>query len=532
MLLTGSIDPLEYQDWVVVPFVDPRDGSVYDIIDGRVIISLLQPPTSGVVDPNYFDVERQPNDPVYAQVTYHYYVLQTLSGLTQCSDPAVAGFLAAENLTVYSEWTAVGGLAVLLPPGQSVTDAVANWPSQYSSLIASVDPDALCYSDAWPQQPSNDQQFNQQWHLQPNEVTPNYPMHKPYSTDAVAAWLDGTYGNGQAKVAVIDTGVDYGSADLQWRSTPYGVNTGDSKVSTQFRYRYLGGGEPWPDWLNKSQVYASALGHGTCVAGVIAAAVNNDGNGIYDDRDLVGVAPWAMYVPVAAKANAYLNSQGKPASQQSYSAVINALYAVAAIKRLDKYLPYQLYGTAFSVPYYNIEVVNMSFSTKARGTSATNKLLEDLAEHMVLVASAGNDNQHDINIWPAIHPKVMCIAAHGEDGMRVPGTNYQDYVDISAPGSTIYTCDMVGYTTNGLYYKGFVSPDGIPGVDYWGENAWMAGTSFSAPMVSAVAAMIADKYSSMEPDDIVKRIKDGRADLNGAEPNLTCGRLDAYLASH
>ena len=60
----------------------------------------------------------------------------------QCIDPEVAAFLTAENLEVYSEWPAVGGMGVLLPTGGTVLDAVQNWPSEYSNLIACADPDA------------------------------------------------------------------------------------------------------------------------------------------------------------------------------------------------------------------------------------------------------------------------------------------------------------------------------------------------------------------------------------------------------
>jgi hypothetical protein len=55
-------------------------------------------------------------------------------------DPEVAAFIAAENLTVISEWKYVGDLRVELPEGTSIEEVVVDWVSRYPGLIQAVMP--------------------------------------------------------------------------------------------------------------------------------------------------------------------------------------------------------------------------------------------------------------------------------------------------------------------------------------------------------------------------------------------------------
>jgi hypothetical protein len=141
-----TIDPFELEEWDIRPFTDPRTGETYDIIDGRVIVAFTNPPVLPEMDPNYFDTEILPTDPYYMQFT-----VPEIS-----NDPAIQAFIAAENLTVYSEWNTVKGIGAVLPEGQTVEDAVANWPMEYAGLIEEVSPDRIVNSDAWPLDDPND----------------------------------------------------------------------------------------------------------------------------------------------------------------------------------------------------------------------------------------------------------------------------------------------------------------------------------------------------------------------------------------
>ena len=499
-----GLDPFEYEEWVIVSFTDPRDGTIYDIIDGRVIVAFIEYPELPMVDPNYFDEEIDwdeamgPLDPFYS-VEY---------GPSQAADPEIAAFLAAENLTIFSEWPEVGALAAVLPEGQTVLDAVANWPAEYPDLIEEVDPDAIVPDDTWPQDDPDDDRFPQQWNVNENESN---PLDNPYHINIQEAWRHYQFGHTYFVVAVLDTGVDYDLADLQWRTTSRGCNTGDKrKASTSFNYRSLGGGEPW-DWLlNWNANTARGMGHGTCVAGIISAHINNDpGFTPDDDKDIAGIAYYTRYFPVAMKyfRGAYNNQGGF-----SDSAILNAYSAIGAVKRI--YNPKWLHN--IDVPYYMIEVVNASYG-KRKSTPAGVRHITNLGRYMLFVCSAGNNGTDEYSVFPASHPFAMSVAAYQSNGNRVASSNYEPYTDIAAPGAAILTSDMYGENIHGdpLGYQ--------PGVvTYFGQ------TSAAAPHVSAVAAMVSSKYRIQFPVFVRLMITANSAYLPG-DLNF-CGRLDAYAA--
>jgi len=91
----------EEDEWVIRSFTDPRDDTVYDIIDGRVLVAFYLP----------------------------------------LDQDAANDFIIAEELDLLSEWWMIGCVSALLPEGTTVEDAVGNWPDEYPGLVESVDPD-------------------------------------------------------------------------------------------------------------------------------------------------------------------------------------------------------------------------------------------------------------------------------------------------------------------------------------------------------------------------------------------------------
>ena len=97
----------EEDEWVIREFTDPRDGTTYEIIDGRALVAFFLP----------VDMD------------------------------AAWQFVAEENLDILSEWWMIGAISVLLPEETSVEEAVGEWPDEYPELIESVDPDRLVGMD-------------------------------------------------------------------------------------------------------------------------------------------------------------------------------------------------------------------------------------------------------------------------------------------------------------------------------------------------------------------------------------------------
>jgi hypothetical protein len=467
-------DLMDEEDaWDIVSFTDPRDSEVYDIVDGRVIIALKDPPVLETMDADYFDEELSEEDDYL--VAFAEAVPETLT-----ENVDVADFLAAEELTVYAEWPEVGGLAVQLPESTSVEDAISDWPTEYSDIIAVVDADEICVGDAWPAdgQP-NDLQYDNQWAI--NDDT-YYPDPSAYQINIQAAWHNSSssFGSSSQHIAILDTGVDYNSTslpDLGTGTSAKGCNVGDKRASTTFALRSSGGGRPWQFLLDESAYNAHALGHGTCIAGITSAGLNNDppprapNNG----KAIAGIAKYTKYFPIAAKAR----SADGVDPMFTTSALLNGFTAIGCVARI--YSPSVLYGANFECPYYNIKVANLSWTASKPGAGTTVGLrhMAALSPYIVFVCSSGNNNSASYNYFPANYSSAISVCNYTLNGDRYYG-NYDGTVDIAAPGLAINTLDMVGNNGSGQYL-GYNT-----GIYYQ-----FAGTSAAAPHVAAVAAILA-----------------------------------------
>lgn len=147
------------------------------------------------------------------------------------------------------------------------------------------------------------------------------------------------------------------------------------------------------------------------------------------------------------------------------------------------------------------DVINMSW-----GTSANAKVLRDAVRYardhrVIMVASAGNMNS-DYAYYPAAYGAVIAVAATDDFDRKANFSSYGEHVFVSAPGVNIISA----------------YPDG--------SYAVKSGTSFSAPMVAAQAALL----KSAQVGRIKGRILGGSVDLDGRNPDyenqLGRGRVD------
>ena len=101
------------------------------------------------------------------------------------------------------------------------------------------------------------------------------------------------------------------------------------------------------------------------------------------------------------------------------------------------------------------------------------------AAGVLIVASSGNFPEEREN-YPAAHKNVVAVGSTGHDGKKVEQSNYGQYVDISAPGSSVRSA-------------GIDSDDSYNARD---------GTSFSAAMVAAAAALVKLQHPSLSPKEV------------------------------
>jgi Subtilase family len=267
----------------------------------------------------------------------------------------------------------------------------------------------------------------------------------------------------------------------------------------------------------RSWVGGSALtdeeGHGTFVAGVIAAALNNN-------EGIAGMAfPAQLVVAKIARSDQTIDVRDE-AEAIRWAADVGARVINLSIGGLRD--PFNPRRDTFS----RVEADAISYAVR-RGA--------------VLVAAVGNADDAPQTPWPfasypAALPHVIGVSALTPTG-NVPLFSDRDpiYNDISAPGQEIYStlpraltsfrplCQNQGYSDCG--------PD---------EFRHAAGTSFAAPQVTAAAALLFALRPALQPDQVLNLLERSATDVNASNGCRQCplqrdsfsgwGRLDVARA--
>ena len=262
--------------------------------------------------------------------------------------------------------------------------------------------------------------------------------------DAPEAWAI-SRGSSNVTVAVIDTGVDYTHPDL---AANYAG--GDDFV--------FGDGDPMDDH-----------GHGTHVAGTIAASMDNPTGTPAAAEGVVGVAP---------------------------NARILAYKVCRADGTCDDFAIQQAIARAVTD---GANVINMSLGETEYSQSLNDAVQAAWNAGLVIVGGAGNDGT-TVPFYPAAFDNVISVAAFDEDHRRPSFSNYGSWVDISAPGNVIMS----------TYPMAECGSSTTPGDT--GCYTWNTGTSMATPHVSGAAALVwsrSDVTSNSQVVDILLNSADG-----------------------
>ncbi|MFB8777519.1 type VII secretion-associated serine protease mycosin [Streptomyces broussonetiae] len=271
----------------------------------------------------------------------------------------------------------------------------------------------------------------------------NYPG-RPWSLQRVL--LDELWSQSKGKgvrVAVIDTGVDVKNPQLK--------DAVDVKSGRNLLPKGLKDENGDPVERGNENGTTDTVGHGTKVAGIIAARPAKD-------TGFVGLAPEATIIPIQQN-----DAEGNGNTETLAEAIRHAIREEADIINISQ-------DTSEAVkPDPDLEAA----------------VDEALAKEIVVVASAGNDGLggNVKKTYPASYEGVLAVAASDRNNERASFSQSGDFVDVAAPG-----VDMIST---------------VPRGGHCSDN----GTSFSAPYVAGVAALIKAKNPTWTQRQIVAQIE-------------------------
>ncbi|MER7815333.1 type VII secretion-associated serine protease mycosin [Streptomyces sp. NPDC096153] len=245
------------------------------------------------------------------------------------------------------------------------------------------------------------------------------------------------------RVAVIDTGVDVKNPQL----TP----AVDVKSGRNFLDKNLKDASGNKIERGNENGTTDTVGHGTKVAGIIAARPA-EGTGF------VGLAPDATIIPIQQN-----DAEGHGTAETLAAAIDHAVDEGAGVINISQ-------DTAGAVePAPELK-------------QAIDRALD---RDIVVVASAGNDGTggNVKKTYPASFEGVLAVASSDRNNERAAFSQSGDFVGVAAPGVDIVTT--------------------VPGGGHCADN----GTSFSAPYVAGIAALIKSKHKDWTQEQVVAQIQ-------------------------
>jgi hypothetical protein len=287
-------------------------------------------------------------------------------------------------------------------------------------------------------------------------------------------------GDERCTVAVVDTGIIIGHPEFQ-RKCLAGYSTVDigmGKLNDELRL--VGDSRGW-NYNPHDQV-----GHGCHVAGIIGA---------HGWNIPLGVAGRSLLLPMRVLAAAVRTEGGRR-------------IGVGTLPDIDA-------GLKIAVDLGAV-IINMSFGTSEssvdRQAPLPHRQVVDYALHYgcALIAAAGNSGISE-RYYPAALPEVIAVGSVGRDGRRSRFSTFGDHLAICAPGEGIVSTGRRGYAVN-------------------------SGTSFAAPFVSGVAALLVTRAHRrnrrLKAPDVKGILIRSAAPLNGGGFHAETGHgfLDAAAA--
>ncbi len=257
--------------------------------------------------------------------------------------------------------------------------------------------------------------------------------------------------------------------------------------------------------------------------------IDNDNNGYIDDYrgwDFAGATDLNVVPDNNPDANAQFLGHGSWVTGIAAAATDNGVgvagvgfncrfLAVKTSPNVSRYLPFFIpiiagYEGVKYAADRGVQIINCSWGGTFFSLVGQEVIQYALAKGCVVVAAAGNNNTEEI-FYPAGIKGVLSVACTNSDDTKASVSTYGDWVSIAAPGSG------GSPTTFGTNYQ-YLTP----------------ATSFSAPMVSGVAALVKSHLPALTGEQVTEQVRISADAIDALNPTLVgklgTGRVNAYRA--
>ncbi|UCD74515.1 MAG: S8 family serine peptidase [Phycisphaerales bacterium] len=286
-------------------------------------------------------------------------------------------------------------------------------------------------------------------------LVPNDPFwnsqYGPQIVQAPTAW-DTTTGSASIVVAVADTGINFQHQDFQngmiWTNPGEIPGNGIDDDNNG----YIDDVNGW-DCLNDDNYPYDTAGHGSHVAGILGARLNNG----------LGIAGMAQVTVMPLQV---FNPGG------TWEAITEAIY----------------YATDNGA-----KALNYSGGGYGGTGSLSNACQYAWSNGTTVVAAAGNNNSSS-PFYPAAYTPVLAISGTDSNDNRYGSSNYGNWIDVAAPGVNVFSCWSGGSSS----YN------------------YATGTSMSSPHACGLVGLMYSVNPNLTPQEVRNLLRDNADDLGAA----------------